>query len=171
VPNFIRNYIHGGTYFFTLVTGDRIKIFSDKRCIEAFLVALSTVQKYHRFDLIAYCVLPDHIHLLMTLAEDDCNFSSRIKEVKKKTTTAIRKIIGNPKLMVWQKRFWEHTIRNENDFQQRFDYIHYNPIKHGYTETYDWERSSYWNYYSKDENDIPTIDPKTFRDSMYLYGE
>ncbi len=111
MPNLIRNYIAGGTYFFTLVTSKRTRFFEDKRCVDAFLSAMSTIQKYHHFDLIAYCILPDHIHLLITLAEVDYDFSSRIKEIKRKTTVAIREIMENPTLGVWQGRFW--NIRSE----------------------------------------------------------
>ena len=107
----------------------------------------------------------------MTLAEEDCDFSSRIKEIKRKTTESIRIIKNNSRLVVWQKRFWEHTISSQTDFQNCFDYIHYNPIKHGYSDKYDWEWSSYWRYYSKDEKDMPDIDPKSFQDVKYSYGE
>ena len=115
--------------------------------------------------------MPDHIHLLMTLAKDDRDFSSRIKEIKRKTTESLRIIKENPRLTVWQKRFWEHTIRDQSDFQYSFDYIHYNPIKHGYSDTFDWEYSSYWQYYGKEEGDSPEIDPTTFQDGRYSYGE
>ncbi len=171
MPNLIRNYIAGGTYFFTLVTSKRTRFFEDKRCVDAFLSAMSTIQKYHHFDLIAYCILPDHIHLLITLAEVDYDFSSRIKEIKRKTTVAIREIMENPTLGVWQGRFWEHTIRDQDDLQHCFDYIHYNPIKHGYSDTFDWEWSSYWRYYGKDKNIPPVIDPKKFQEGMHSYGE
>ena len=171
MPKFIRNYVAGGTYFFTLVTSERAKYFNDKRCIEAFLSAVSIIQKYHHYELIAFCVMPDHIHLLMTLAKEDCDFSSRIKEIKRKTTESIRIIKEDLRLAVWQRRFWEHTIRDQTDFQHSFDYIHYNPIKHGYSDTYDWEWSSYWQYYGKEEKDIPEIDPMTFQDAIYSYGE
>ena len=171
MPNFIRNYVAGGTYFFTLETSKRTRFFKDKRCVDAFLSAMSTIQKYHHFDLIAYCILPDHIHLLITLAKVDHDLSSRIKEIKKKTTVAIREIKENPTLGVWQGRFWEHTIRDQDDLQHCFDYIHYNPIKHGYSDTFDWEWSSYWSYYSKDENITPVFDPKKFQKGMDFYGE
>jgi putative transposase len=82
---------------------------------------MSTIQKYHHFDLIAYCILPDHIHLLITLADVDQDFSSRIKEIKRKTTVAIRDIKENPTLDVWQGRFWKHTIRDQDDLQHCFE--------------------------------------------------
>lgn len=77
----------------------------------------------------------------------------------------------NSKLDVWQNRFWEHTIRYQNDFQHSFDYIHHKPIKHGYSAVNDWEWSSYWNDYDEDEKKIPEIDPKDFKDGSYSYGD
>ena len=171
MPNFIRNYVAGGTYYFTMVTSNRKKLFSKRTCIESFLSALFTIQSYYHFDLVAYCILPDHIHLIVTLAEDDKDFSSRLKEIKKKTTLAIRQSRGEPNLTVWQKRFWEHTIKDQDDFQNCFDYIHYNPIKHGYSDKYDWEWSSFWKYYGDGEKAIPDIDPKKFQHIMNSYGE
>ena len=171
MPNFIRNYVAGGTYFFTLVTSKRTHYFDDKRCVEAFLSAFSAVQRYHHFDLIAYCILPDHIHLLITLDIADHDFSSRIKEIKKKTTAAIRGILGNPAIDVWQGRFWEHTIRDQDDFKHCFDYIHYNPVKHGLSDTFDWQWSSYWEYCGKIEDYSLEIDSKVFKKGKYSYGE
>jgi putative transposase len=169
MPRFIRNYVAGGTYFFTMVTSDRKPYFADTKCIDAFLSAFSTIQRYHHFELVAYCILPDHIHILMTLAEEDSNFSERLKEIKRKTTISLRKTLEKPGLVIWQKRFWEHTIWDHDEYQHIFDYIHYNPIKHGYSETYEWEWSSFWDYYGKDS--FPDIDPKTFRGGRYSYGE
>ncbi len=171
MPNFIRNYVAGGTYFFTLVTSKRIRFFEDRRRIEAFLSSLFTVQSYHHFELIAYCVLPDHIHLLITLAEGDHDFSSRIKEIKRKTTTSIRKVLEKPNNEVWQGRFWEHTIKDQDDFQHCFDYIHYNPIKHGYSEKYDWKWSSYWRFYGNDGEKASSINSDIFMDPKYSFGE
>lgn len=171
MPNFIRNYVAGGTYFFTLVTHKRTPFFGDKRCVEAFLSSLAAVQGYHHFDLIAYCILPDHIHLLITLDLADNDFSSRIKEIKKRTTATIREILSNPGVGVWQGRFWEHTIGDQDDYQLCFDYIHYNPVKHGLSDTYDWEWSSYLQYYGKMEDIAPEIDPKRFKQDLYSFGE
>lgn len=171
MPNFIRNYVAGGTYFFTLVTSKRIGYFENKKCVEAFFSSVSTIQSYHHFEIIAYCILPDHIHLLITLAETDYDFSSRIKEIKRKTTTLIRKVMEKPHLEVWQGRFWEHTIKDQDDFQHCLDYIHYNPIKHGYSDNFNWEWFSYWSYYGKDELASPVINPKDFREGMCSYGE
>jgi len=105
----------------------------------------------------------------MTLAEEDSNFSERLKEIKRKTTISLRNILGKPQLQIWQLRFWEHTIRDLDDFQHSFDYIHYNPIKHGYSDSYDWEWSSFWDYYG--QGFVPDIDPKDFVIGRYSYGE
>ncbi|NMC16104.1 MAG: transposase [Chloroflexi bacterium] len=171
MPNFKRNYFQGGTYFFTLVTYKRVKIFLDDICTESFFDALGKVKDTHHFELLAYCVLPDHIHLLMTLDNTDSNFSSRIKEIKRKATLAIREHLQNPSLHVWQDRFWEHTIRDDNDLKMHFDYIHYNPIKHGYSEKYDWKWSSYWRFYGNDGEKAPSINSDIFMDPKYFFGE
>lgn len=171
MPNFVRNYVDGGTYFFTLVTSRRTRFFEDQRCIEAFFSSLYTIQSYYHFDLVAYCILPDHIHLLITLAQTDHKFSSRIKEIKKKTTISIRTIMEKPNIEVWQGRFWEHTVIDQDDLQHCFDYIHYNPIKHGYADTFDWEWSSYWRYYGNELSASPVIDPKEFDAGLFAYGE
>jgi len=171
MPEYIRNFVKGGTYFFTLVTYHRMKVFTDELYSQAFLTPLEKVQTYHLFILIAFCVLPDHVHLLLSLSEEDSDFSSRIKEIKKKTTLAIRNLTGTSDFCVWQDRFWEHTIRDENDFLRHFDYIHYNPIKHGYSDTLDWRWSSYRRYYELDRDAFRSINPNNFLDGKYSYGE
>jgi len=132
-------------------------------CRSVFLFLIHG-SKLSPFDLLAYCILPDHIHLLITLAEADHNFSSRIKEIKRKTTTSIRKIMEKPNIDVWQGRFWEHTIKDQDDFQHTFDYIHYNPVKHGYVEDYgNWAWSSFNKYYDSNSS-LHKIDATKFED-------
>ncbi len=115
MPRYIRNYVAGGTYFLTLVTHNRRSIFNSDLIIENFFEVIDQIQKYHPYDLLAYCVLPDHIHLLLKLPDGEYDYSTRIKEIKKKTTLFIRRSQKEPNLTVWQKRFWEHTIRDFED--------------------------------------------------------
>jgi putative transposase len=92
----------------------------------------------------AYCILPYHIHLFLQLPEDIRNFSYQIREIKRLVTVDLKKQSGQRSLEVWQDRFWEHTIRDEKDLERHFDYIHYNPVKHGYVDdALAWEWSSY----------------------------
>lgn len=171
MSSYLRNYVYGGTYFFTLVTRNRIKIFNDSESINAFLTAVETIRGYHHFEIIAYCVLPDHIHLLLKLEENDRDFSSRVKEIKKKTTRLLRQIHGNNEMEIWQNRFWEHTIKDENDLNVHFDYIYYNPVKHGYVDDYkDWEWSSYRDHYPE-ANEGHKIDHTSYSNHDLIFGE
>lgn len=90
---------------------------------------------------------------MMTLPQGDANFSSRLSLIKRRFTTAVLKsgIIpkrrSNGEIALWQRRFWEHTIRNEEDFERHVDYIHFNPVKHGLvTRISDWPYSSFHRY-------------------------
>jgi len=140
---YIRNYVEGGTYFFTMVTKNRRLLFHDPDLCNLFLIGIDKVKSYHPFDLVAYCILPDHIHLLMSLPEGVRDYSKIIKVLKRSVTKSIRNHLNLPDLVVWQDRFWEHTIRDERDMQIHFEYILYNPVKHGYVESVDqWKWSS-----------------------------
>ncbi len=134
MPNYIRNKVYGGTYFFTVVTNERIKFFLDQDNAETLYKAIKRVQKRQPFELLAYCIMPDHWHLLLSLPETDNSFSEKIREIKRLTTYALRKSMGIPDLIMWQNRFWEHTIRNKNDLINCFNYIHYNPVHHQLVE-------------------------------------
>ncbi len=83
----------------------------------------------------------------------------------------IRELLGKPELIFWQDRFWEHTIRDEEDLLHHFEYIHYNPVKHGYVEDYgDWAWSSFGQYFNVDPS-IRKIDSTKFEDKNNSYGE
>ena len=96
-------------------------------------------------------VLPDHLHVIWTLPEDDANFATRWRLIKSRFSHAIPagESVSNSRLTkgergIWQRRFWEHTIRDENDFARHVDYIHINPVKHGLvTRVVDWPYSSF----------------------------
>ena len=171
MPNYHRNQAYGGCYFFTLVTQNRTPYFSENANAEIFLRAIRKTQKRKPFDLIAYCLLHDHLHLLVALPNEDNSFSQKIRSIKRITTLEIRKLLGKPDLVIWQDRFWEHTIRDEKDFKNHFDYIHYNPVKHGYVVDYaDWVWSSYREYYVN-ESKMARIDPVTIHDDNICFGE
>ena len=147
---YIRNYVEGGTYFFTIVTKNRKPLFQDPSLCELFIAGVEKVKSLHPFNLVAYCILPDHVHLLVSLPEGVRDYSNIIKEVKRSVTTNIKKRLDQPDLVVWQDRFWEHTIRDQRDMQTHYDYIHYNPVKHGYVESVDqWK----WSSIDVDESD------------------
>ncbi len=138
------------------------------------------VQEQSSFEMVAFVILPDHLHCMWTLPKGDFDFSTRWSRVKRKFTQAWLQHIGGRKELVgtahptsttpthyctsmdtaqptlsasrikhrekdvWQRRFWEHTIRDETDFRRHLDYIHFNPVKHGYVECpHDWAHSSF----------------------------
>src|ERR1700744_1381601 len=111
-----RAYVPGGTYFFTVVTNGRSPVFADADQVERLKAAFAHVRKSHPFRMPAVAVLPDHLHALWTLPDADADFSTRWRLIKHYVQR------GNIE-PVWQPRFWEHAIRDEDDFARHFDYI------------------------------------------------
>jgi len=107
----------------------------------------------HPFIVDAVVVLPDHLHIIMTLPQDDADFSNRWRLIKRRFTDAVLKAgvtvahHRNGEYALWQRRFWEHTIRDDKDFERHVDYIHFNPVKHGLVgRVRDWPYSSFHHY-------------------------
>jgi putative transposase len=104
----------------------------------------------------AFVIMPDHLHFIWTLPESDNDFSTRWQAIKRKFTKGCALQYKDPPNMarirkneqcIWQRRFWEHQIRDEKDFEKHVDYIHHNPVKHGHvTNTIDWPHSSFHHY-------------------------
>ena len=153
-----RHYVEGGTYFFTVITNRRRKVLCDPECRQALRNAISHVRKKHPFEIVAWVLLPDHMHCIWTLPDDDFDFSTRWRLIKKSMSFQMKQRldtrsdrsesqIKKGESGFWQHRFWEHCIRDENDLEQHFDYIHYNPVKHELVESpLEWEWSTYHKY-------------------------
>ena len=172
MPNYRRNYVPGGTYFFTLVTFKRRKHFNASNKLDHLYSTIRRVQRSKPFELLAYCLLPDHIHLLMTLPENDCNYSLRIREIKRLTTLWMNNELTAAVDPIWQDKYWEHTISGDRDMQVHFNYIHYNPVKHGLTETFDgWKWSSFRDYLDESDNNFDMPDLLKFDKSQGDFGE
>ncbi|WP_447553345.1 REP-associated tyrosine transposase [Vreelandella sp. EE22] len=137
-----RALIPGGTYFFTVVTHDRLPLFAHETNIRVLGRALRRVRKALPFTMDAFVILPDHLHCIWTLPDDDADYSSRWRDLKK---TASREfVLPKAGQRAWQRGFWEHVIRDEQDWQRHMDYIHYNPVKHGYASApSQWRWSSF----------------------------
>jgi putative transposase len=144
-----RNFIAGATYFFTVTIADRhSSILTDQ--IDAVRAAFRVTCHERPFAIDAIVILPDHLHVVMNLPIGDADFSGRWRRIKSYFTSAIVDQ-GVPVLrdrrgefLLWQRRFWEHTIRDERDFERHVDYIHYNPVKHGLVNRVrDWPLSSF----------------------------
>jgi putative transposase len=147
-----RNLIAGGTYFFTATLENRRSTTLTDH-IGALRAAFRTTRRAHPFDIDAIVVLPDHLHIVMTLPADDADYANRWRLVKRRFTDALTRAgtrlsrHPNGDIALWQRRFWEHTIRDDRDFERHIDYIHFNPVKHRLvTRVCDWPYSSFHRY-------------------------
>ena len=155
MPRYKRTYVAGGMFFFTLVTHLRRPLFTNPEARECLRLAFKEEQSNHPFDMTAIVLLPDHLHCVWQLPEKDDDFSRRWGRIKSKFTKSwldhggreihISKARNRHRERgVWQKRFWEHRIRDEQDFMRHVNYIHYNPIKHGLVRCpHEWPYSSF----------------------------
>jgi putative transposase len=139
-------------FFFTVVLAERSSNLLVDR-IDRLRSAYRSVQHSRPFETIAICILPDHIHAVWALPENDADFSMRWSLIKSGFSRGLdaqprskSKVLKREK-GIWQRRYWEHAIRNDADLERHVDYIHFNPVKHGYvTRVADWPHSSFHRY-------------------------
>jgi putative transposase len=152
MPQYRRARIEGCIFFFTVVLTDRSSnLLVDQ--IDRLRRAYRMVQERRPFETIAICILPDHIHSLWALPEGDADFSTRWSLIKSGFSRGLdpqprskSKIFKREK-GIWQRRYWEHAIRDDADLERHVDYVHFNPVKHGYvTRVADWPHSSFHRY-------------------------
>ena len=135
--NYRRNRVRNGTYAFTITLRDRRSMLLVDR-MDALLAAWRRARRRVPHRVIAFVVLPDHIHALVAMKDGKDDYSRLIQDFKKGFTRRVS-TTGSP----WQSRFWEHTIRDERDLCNHIAYIHHNPVKHGWCSTPDqWAFSS-----------------------------
>jgi putative transposase len=151
-----RARIEGGWFFFTLTLADRSGDLL-VRHIDRLRSAYATAHQRYQFKTVAICVLPDHLHAVWALPPDDADFSRCWSLIKSDFS---RGLPSNPNRSpskvarrekgIWQRRYWEHAIRNDDDLSRHVDYIHFNPIKHGYvSRARDWPHSSFHRYVAR----------------------
>jgi len=135
-----RYYKRGDTVFVTAVTYERKPLLIDN--VDLLLQAIASVQMNCPIEIIAQVVLPDHWHVVLN--SDGSNaISSIIQRIKMSFGATYRKRHGRHSGRVWQRRYWDHIIRDENDLNTHIDYIHYNPVRHGLVnEPFTWKQSS-----------------------------
>lgn len=150
MPDYRRNRVPGGTYFFTVNLLERRSSLLVEQ-IDKLREAVRVVRKNKPFYIDCWVVLPDHMHCIWTLPEGDADYASRWKAIK----TAFSKSIPKAERLsdvrrakgergIWQRRYWEHTIRNDADYAAHVDYVHINPLKHGLVKgVTDWQYSSF----------------------------
>jgi putative transposase len=150
--HYIRANTAGASYFFTLVLQDRCSSALVDH-VESLKAAIAIVRRRHPFRIDAIVVLPDHLHALWTLPCGDADFSTRWMLIKQAVTRHVaassqlapRGLRGERSL--WQRRFWEHQVRGDADFERHVDYIHFNPVKHGLAKAAgEWPHSSFHRY-------------------------
>ena len=149
--------------FFTLVTENRAPLFADEANRTLLREAFGATRLDRPFSIEAMVLLPDHLHLLMTLPEGDDDYASRLRQVKSHFTRGYLAAGGNEQPRsasrvakrrrgVWQRWFWEHRIRDERDHWQHVQYILFNPVKHGYVACpHAWAWSSFAQFVREEE--------------------
>ncbi len=145
-----RDRTAGTSFFFTLVTFDRRPLFASHENVNRLRFAFAQVMRHHPFRIDALVLLPDHIHCIWTLPERDADFSQRWNLIKGGFTRALPDDEKRPRAgerrerQVWQRRYWEHRLRDESDLARHCDYIHWNPVKHGLAASpADWPHSTF----------------------------
>ncbi|MDN4035713.1 transposase [Massilia sp. YIM B02443] len=152
-----RRALDGTTYFFTVVAYRRRPILCDESIRIALRAAFERVRAHLPFRLDAIVLLPDHLHCIWTLPDGDVNFATRWSQIKHHVSFACRDSHGDFNLTtaqrrrrespIWQRKYWEHRIRDEHDMEKHVDYIHYNPVKHGLSaDAAAWPYSSFKRY-------------------------
>jgi len=144
-----RARVRGGTYFFTVTLQDR-RLDLLVRHVDVLRDATRAVQLRHPFEIVAAVVMPEHLHAIWTLPDGDDDFPMRWAQIKGRFSRALvadEHLSGSRARQgergIWQRRYWEHLIRDANDLERHVDYIHYNPVKHAYvSRPIDWPHSS-----------------------------
>ena len=142
----------GSTFFFTVVTNNRRKIFTDKQTVALLRQSIKVVQMRHPFKVEAAVILPDHLHMLWRLPDEDGDYATcwRLSKSYARVYPATSSRQTKSERTAWQRRYWEHLIRDETDWRRHVDYIHYNPVKYGFVDApRAWQYSSFHSYVSR----------------------
>ena len=144
-----RHWLAGGTYFFTVTLKDRKSRWLVER-IDDLKEAIRSVQLERPFRIDALVVLPEHLHTIWSLPHGDADYAARWQMVKARFSRRLAKSSAGiscneqGEYNLWQRRYWEHTLRNERDLQQHMDYVYYNPVKHGWVrQVAQWPYSTF----------------------------
>jgi putative transposase len=158
MPEYRRSRIAGGIFFFTVVTYYRLPIQTTIEARKLLRPAWEDVQGRFPFTIDSVCLLPEHLHTIWIMPDGDANYSLRWKEIKRLFTRGYLEQVGpgenrndsrksRGEAAIWQRRFWEHTIRDQEDLNHHRDYLHYNPVKQGLVKSVaDWPWSSFHRY-------------------------
>ena len=144
-----RNLVKGGTYFFTVTLINRHSNTLTQH-IDLLRESVKITQQRFPFEIIAWVILPDHLHAVWQLPIDDSDYSSRWRAIESHFVRGLKKqgltvdMREDGRALMWQRRFWEHTIKDEADLRRCVDYCYINPVKHGLVNAVvDWPYSSF----------------------------
>ncbi len=151
MPNYRRAWHPGGTYFFTINLLERTDSDFLVRHVSLLREAISWAKRSHPFVIHAWVVLPDHMHCILSLPAGDTDFALRLRLIKTRFSRSIPDIEARSASRqrrgergIWQRRYWEHLIRDDADFAAHMDYVHINPLKHGLVQQVaDWPYSTF----------------------------
>ncbi|MCB1961223.1 MAG: transposase [Rhodocyclaceae bacterium] len=151
MPDYRRAWHPGGTWFFTVNTLERHGNNLLTRHADLLREVVREVRRHHPFAIHGWVVLPDHMHCIIELPPGDTNFATRWRLIKAgfskklpatERRSKVRRARGERG--IWQRRYWEHLIRDEDDFRAHMDYLHFNPVKHGHVaHVADWPHSTF----------------------------
>ena len=155
-----RTWLPGGTYFFTVVAHERRPILTDPAVLDALRTAFRRELMAGSFRLDAIVVLPDHLHCLWTQPQDDPDFAKPWQRIKAAVSRSVADSLEGSRNAsrrskgergVWQRRYWEHAIRDEDDLRRHADYIHFNPVRHGMVKSPGaWPHSTFRRFVAHD---------------------
>jgi putative transposase len=153
MPQYIRAFVPGGTFFFTVTLLERRRKLLIEH-IDNLREVFKAARRRRPFTVEAIVILPDHLHCIWTLPAGHADFSTRWHDIKARFAAQISagerlsaRRLTKGERGIWQRRFWEHVIRDEQDYERHVDYIHYNPVKHGHvTRVVIWPYSSFHRY-------------------------
>ena len=151
MPDYRRAWLPGGTYFFTVNLLQRQGSDLLTRHIELLRAVVKSVRQRHPFTIHGWVVLPEHLHCVIELPSDDANYATRWRLIKMEFSKALPRTerlsvvrIRRGERGIWQRRYWEHLIRDERDYRAHMDYVHINPLKHGLVRCVaDWPYSTF----------------------------
>ena len=153
MSNYRRAWVRGGTYFFTVnLLERRRRLLVDH--VDLLRGAFREAKASRPFSVVACVVLPDHLHCIWSLPQDDLDIATRWRHIKTTFSRSIppgerrsQRRMAKAERGVWQRRYWEHLIRDDDDLRTHIDYIHFNPVKHGHVaRVADWPYSSFHGY-------------------------
>jgi len=151
MPNYRRAWAPGGTYFFTVNLWRRKNSTLLLHHIDVLRDAIRWTRNRYPFLINGWVVLPDHMHCIITLPEQDTDYALRWRLIKTQFSKNIDDDEWRPASRqkrgergIWQRRYWEHSIRDEQDFVAHMNYVHFNPVKHGLVaRVCDWPYSTF----------------------------